>query len=106
MFKHFRPLLGLLPLSSNDDLRRLHMPVLYLAGAHDALVQTQKSAARLAKLVPHAEIHVLEDRGHVVIDMQDVVLDFLLRAMTPGNPRLRNQEPAGRKPSTLGSIRP
>lgn len=46
-------------------------------GDHDAILDTARTAERLRKLTPQAEIHVLNDTGHLIIDQFDVVHDFL-----------------------------
>lgn len=77
--KHFNPLTKALPLFTDAQLSQLHMPIQYFGGDHDALLDTLKTAERLRKLTPQAEIHVLADTGHVIIDQFSTIRDFLLR---------------------------
>ena len=77
--KHFKPLTKALPLFTDAQLCQLHMPLQYWGGDHDVLLNTLKTAERLRKLAPQAEIHVLADTGHVIIDQFSPIRDFLLR---------------------------
>ncbi len=52
--------------------------VLILTTFEDALINSPKTAGRLAKLPPHAHINILKGAGHVLINMQDKVISFLL----------------------------
>ncbi|MFC0599932.1 alpha/beta fold hydrolase [Streptomyces palmae] len=45
------------------DLARLDLPVLVITGAGDRMAPTEE-AATLARLLPQAELHTLEDCGH------------------------------------------
>jgi pimeloyl-ACP methyl ester carboxylesterase len=77
--KHFNPLTKALPLFTDAQLRQLTMPLQYFGGDRDALLDTVKTAARLRTLTPQAELHVLADTGHVIIDQFPTTRDFLLR---------------------------
>lgn len=76
--KHFKPLTKALPLFTDAQLRQLRMPLQYWGGDHDALLDTVKTAERLRKLAPQAEIHVLADTGHVIIDRFPAIRDFFV----------------------------
>jgi pimeloyl-ACP methyl ester carboxylesterase len=65
------------PVFSDRELKRLTMPVLYIGGAKDILLNTQKSAARLKRLAPQADTHVLSAAGHTIIGQADVISAFL-----------------------------
>ena len=69
-----------LPLFSNEELRRLRMPVLWLDGEDDAIIDAQGSAQRLKSLAPAAQIHLLPGTGHVVFNAIDYILPFLAKA--------------------------
>lgn len=49
--------------SSIDRLDGLTMPVLLLVGDHDLFTAHQQSE-RIARLVPHAQLQIIEDTGH------------------------------------------
>ncbi len=76
---NFTPLTEPIPIFSDDELRRLTMPIQYFGGVHDALLDTRATARRLSALLPQAEIHVLEDKGHVIIDRGTEIAAFLAR---------------------------
>lgn len=81
--KHFHPVTERLPVFSDEQLVRLTMPVQYFGGDHDVLLDTKKSVERLRSVIAHAEVHVLENTGHAVIDKFEDVKDFLIRSIQP-----------------------
>lgn len=62
---------------SDEILSRLNMPVLYIGGECDMLQPTQKNAARLKRLVPHADIRVLEGKPHALIGLAGDIAEFI-----------------------------
>lgn len=76
---NFKPVTQPIPLFTDEQVRRLHMPIQYWGGDHDALLDTAKTAERLRKLTPQAEIHVLQDTGHVIIDQFSAIHAFLTK---------------------------
>ena len=74
---NFNPLTGAMPDLTDDEMRRLTMPLLYIAGENDATSDVPKAANRLKELVPGAEIRVIKYNGHVVYDTVKWVLPFL-----------------------------
>ncbi|HRQ38923.1 MAG TPA: alpha/beta hydrolase [Chloroflexota bacterium] len=84
--RHFKARMGVLPIFTDDELRRLTMPTLLVGGALDALRDMTKIAERLRPLLPHFSATILPDAGHVVLDSVSVIAPFLLAAdahMTP-----------------------
>jgi pimeloyl-ACP methyl ester carboxylesterase len=75
--KYFNFRTGALPLFTDEELRRLTMPVFYLAGEQDVLLQSTKTAARLQKLVPDVTVHLFKEGGHAMINMAALVVSFL-----------------------------
>ena len=82
--KHFRYRTGAPPLFTDAELASLHMPVIFLAGAHDVLLDTPKTAARLQRLVPKLTVHISGDDGHAVVNNAPAVLAFLAEQMAVG----------------------
>jgi len=76
--RHYRPVTEAVPVLGDAELSRLQMPIQYFGGSRDALSRAEESAARLARLLPHAEVHLLEGRGHAVIGQTEAILSFLL----------------------------
>ena len=75
--ENFNPLTGALPPLTDQQIERLTMPVLYIAGLLDVITDVEKASERLRKSVPHAEIRIIENNGHVVYNTMDQVIPFL-----------------------------
>ncbi|MBI9012440.1 MAG: hypothetical protein JEZ08_09460 [Clostridiales bacterium] len=75
MMSHFTPRMGSLPTFEYEALRKLSMPVLYMAGSRDQLLQSQKSADRLKSLAPTSDIRII-DRGHAIFDIGKDLADY------------------------------
>ena len=65
------------PVFSDDAFKRLNMPVLYVGGEHDALLNTPKSVKRLKALVPPADVRVAAGMSHTLINMGKDIKAFL-----------------------------
>jgi pimeloyl-ACP methyl ester carboxylesterase len=77
IMNHFTPQIGSLPVITDEELKKLKMPVLYVGGEKDALLHTQESAERLQQLLPHAITRIVPNTGHVLIHEQEEYLNFL-----------------------------
>lgn len=78
VMSNFRPRIGTIDMFSDEELQRLTMPVKLLTGAKDVINHSAKMAARLESLLPQADIKMLADRGHVLINLTDEIIKFLL----------------------------
>jgi pimeloyl-ACP methyl ester carboxylesterase len=78
--KNYKARRDVLPVVTDDELRALTMPVLFLGGEGDALLNTRAGAGRLRAIVPAAKVHELPGAGHALIGMGSRVLEFLLAA--------------------------
>lgn len=78
--RNFKSRIGVLPIFSDDELRRLTMPTLLLIGAQDALRDAVKITARLRQFVPRLTAITLPLAGHALIDTRSRVLSFLADA--------------------------
>jgi pimeloyl-ACP methyl ester carboxylesterase len=76
IFRHFRPRMGPIPSFTADDLRRLDLPVLVVAGGRDVMLDSHDTARRVAE-IPAATMRLLPEAGHLLPDQTAVVLDFL-----------------------------
>jgi len=76
MMSHFNPRMGSLPTFDDEALKKLSMPVLYMAGSKDKLLQTQKSADRVKVLIPTNDIRIM-DRGHALFDIGKELAEYL-----------------------------
>lgn len=75
----FNPIKEELPVFGDRQLGRLGMPILFVAGKNDALIDTNGAAQRLKKRIPGAEIHMLENTGHMVINALEYMAPFLAK---------------------------
>jgi pimeloyl-ACP methyl ester carboxylesterase len=77
MMLHFRSRMGVLPLFSDAELRRLTMPVMLLLGEKDGLRPSQKIALRMQRLLPHLVTAMIPKAGHVLLDTVRLIMPFL-----------------------------
>lgn len=66
-----------IPLFSDSELKRLTMPTVLFVGEKDIIFHSLKTAERLRNLVPHANINVLPDAGHTLINLVDEISAYL-----------------------------
>lgn len=66
-----------LPLFSEDELRHLTMPVLFIAGTEDPIIDGEASAQRLTQLLPQVTICLKPKTGHVIPDALKEILPFV-----------------------------
>jgi pimeloyl-ACP methyl ester carboxylesterase len=74
----FRPRIGVLPVFSDDELRRLTMPVLLLGGTKDIIRDTRKIENRLRGLLPRLAVSIMPGAGHALLNTTGRVMDFLV----------------------------
>lgn len=65
------------PVFSDNEIGQLTMPILYMGGENDTLFPSVKCAERLKELTPHADIRVIKDMHHTLINMGDQIEAFL-----------------------------
>lgn len=68
---------GVLPVFSDAELRRLEMPTLLLMGERDPLFDTKKAGRRLAANLPRFEALILPHEGHLILDLASRIMPFL-----------------------------
>lgn len=76
-FKHFKPRTAKMPILSEQSLSKLTMPILMLFGDSDQLIPADKSIQRLKQLAQHANIELLPDTGHLIVNQTELILKFL-----------------------------
>jgi len=69
-----------LPVFADEQLQRLNMPVFFIDGENDAIIDAQKSAQRLSGLIPSALIRLLPNCGHAVANSAEYIIPFLMKA--------------------------
>lgn len=77
IMESFNPKLGSLPVYKDEELKKLNMPVMYIAGEKDVTVHADKTADRLKNIIPHTKISLIKDNGHVIYDAMDRIMPFL-----------------------------
>jgi pimeloyl-ACP methyl ester carboxylesterase len=77
--REFLPRKDRLPIFPDAALRGLTMPVLAIVGDRDVMLDSRDTARRLAATVPHADVRVLPDTGHAIIDQTATILTHLAR---------------------------
>jgi pimeloyl-ACP methyl ester carboxylesterase len=78
MMSHFKSRVGVLPIFSDDELKRLTMPVLLLGGTNDALRDIEKIAARMQALLPDLTVRIVAGAGHAVLNTIPYIVPFLI----------------------------
>lgn len=79
VLKYFRPRTDPLPQFTDDELKRLTMPVLAILGGRDSIFNSADSKRRLESQVPQAQIIFLPEAGHGLMKQTDQIIDFLER---------------------------
>ena len=73
----FNPISEELPQYSGEEVERLKMPLLMVAGVEDEMLDAPGAAEYLRKYAPQAEIHLLEHTGHMIQNAYAFILPFL-----------------------------
>ncbi|SEG99816.1 Pimeloyl-ACP methyl ester carboxylesterase [Nonomuraea solani] len=66
-----------LPLFSGEELGRLTMPVLMIAGDRDGMIDSGGTRRRLGRAVPAADVRVLPGTGHLLPPQTHEIMHFL-----------------------------
>lgn len=74
--KHFNPVVSVIPIFSDAELRRLTMPVLLLVGGKDALLNSARTVERAKAAIPNLQYMLYPEFGHVLINQQAVIEEF------------------------------
>lgn len=74
---HFKARIDKEYLFSDDELKRLDMPILLLGGTEDVIRPMGGVVARMEKFVPKLEATLIPHMGHVLINMTERVIPFL-----------------------------
>ncbi|MBF8185391.1 alpha/beta fold hydrolase [Nonomuraea sp. K274] len=75
--KSFRPRRGTMPVFGDEALRGLAIPVLAIVGGRDALLDSRDTCHRLERHVPHADVRLLPDAGHLLPACTREIMGFL-----------------------------
>lgn len=77
IYTHFKPRIGKEYLFSDEELQRLDMPTLLIAGEQDALFHTEEVVGRLQRNVPQLEAVLIPDMGHALVNLSGRITPFL-----------------------------
>ncbi|HPE16178.1 MAG TPA: alpha/beta hydrolase [Oscillospiraceae bacterium] len=75
--KHFSPYTGTVPLLSEEELQRLTCPTLLVVGGRDVLIDSRRTVEKAKRGLPHAQIVLLPDAGHGLINQTERIVPFL-----------------------------
>lgn len=75
--KHFNFRKETIPLFSDDELIKLTMPIALFAGEKDIMLHSKKTAKRLESLLGHANINLIPNEGHSIVNQGDEIRKFL-----------------------------
>ncbi len=66
------------PIYSDEELRKIKIPVLLLAGENDVLLNSKETARRVTDNVPNAKVNLLSGYGHVLTGFHKEIIEFLI----------------------------
>lgn len=75
--KHFNFRRVTIPMFSDDELKKLVMPVALFVGEKDIMLHSEKTAKRLENLLEHAKINFIQNEGHTLINQGNAIRNFL-----------------------------
>ena len=76
--ENFLPMTEPLPVFTDEALKALTMPALFVFAGLDATMDAPAAAERIRTLLPRAETRLLEGQGHVILNIAEIALPFLL----------------------------
>ena len=74
---HFSPIMGSLPVFSDGELAKIKANTLFMCGENDVIVDAEKSANRLQKLLQNVTINIVKNNGHIIFNSMDKIMPFL-----------------------------
>lgn len=75
--KHFNTRKEPVPLFTDDELRKLNMPVIVFVGAKDIILRSEETKARLNRVCPDVIVNLLPEAGHSLVNLTDKTVPFL-----------------------------
>ncbi len=74
---HFKPRTGKIPVFSDEQLLRLTMPILCVAGEKDVMLNSAQTADRMHTLLPNADMRVISGAGHALVSVTKDIASFM-----------------------------
>ncbi len=78
----FKPRIGVIPIFSDKELRRLTMPVLFIGGTKDIARDAGKIEARLSSLLPGLSVQIITGAGHILLNTSGAATEFLVQQIS------------------------
>lgn len=78
-----KPRIVNIPRLTDEELRRLAMPILAIVGGRDVLIDSAQTRERLEQNAPHAKICFIEDGYHFLPGQSERVFAFLQQSIPP-----------------------
>ena len=75
--KHFNFRRGEPPIFTDEQLRSVKVPTIFLGGKADIVFNTEKAAQRLKALLPDLTVKLYGGKGHALVNMADIVIPLL-----------------------------
>lgn len=66
-----------LPLYTDEQLLKLNMPVIFIDGEDDVIINAKESILRLTHIIPTAKTHLIPNCGHTITNAIEYILPFL-----------------------------
>jgi pimeloyl-ACP methyl ester carboxylesterase len=84
VMSNFKPRVGVPVIFTDEELRRLTMPVFLIGGDQDGIFDNEKNARRLGRLVPDLTVKTVPGAGHAILHTVGPVRAFLSPDAAPG----------------------
>jgi pimeloyl-ACP methyl ester carboxylesterase len=75
--ENYKPRTDVLPVLTNESLRQIKAPTLFIGGENDCFYDSRKTASRLKENMDNVKCLVLKDTGHVLTNLTNYILQFL-----------------------------
>ncbi len=74
---HFKARIDKEYLFSDDELKRLNMPILLVGGTEDAIIPMESVVLRMQKIVPQLKSMLIPNMGHALVNLSAQIIPFL-----------------------------
>jgi pimeloyl-ACP methyl ester carboxylesterase len=74
---HFKARIDKEYLFSDDELKRLNMPILLVGGTEDAIIPMESVILRTQKIVPQLKSMLIPNMGHALVNLSEQIISFL-----------------------------
>jgi pimeloyl-ACP methyl ester carboxylesterase len=77
VMSNFKPRVGAPVIFTDDELRRLTMPIFLIGGDQDVIFDNEENARRLGRLVPNLTVKTVPGAGHAILYTVKPIMEFL-----------------------------